>query len=331
VKEWIKKEINPPGMEKKRLGSLYTLTGRIFGIVKEDAEKSFNAFFPYLCDSKTLRKHGAALSVPELPYDTEEEYRNRVSAASFYLMRAGERGYIRERLAEHLGDRFAILEEFLRVRVRITDIRDKDRAWVRSFLDGTLDPNILLDIAELFDFIDRIPKPKCPVSLIVRPELEDLFSPPLEYNGAINYDGETVNDTIWVDSEYDGTSEYDGQLEYDGAREVARIREINTDFTYSAKALDTTDMAVRFSGFEDAAAPAGDSANMAVRLVGFEDAAAPAGDSADMAVRLGGFEEAVGAADSFTIGIRYEHDYDGSCGYDGSLGYNSMELEALEG
>jgi hypothetical protein len=348
MKEWIKKEIAPPGMEKKRRGSLYSLIGRVFGVAKTDAEKSFNAFFPYLCDPEILRKHGAALSVPELPYDTEEEYRNRVSSAAFYLMRAGERGYINAQLSAHFEDRFTVEEEFLRVRVKIFDITKKDRMWARSFLDGTLDPNILLDLAELFDVKDAFPKVKSRAGLIIRPKLYDLFNRPLEYNGAINYDGETINGTVWVDSEYDGECDYDGQMSYDGAREVVPNYEIRTDFTYSDGNLDTVGIAARFDSCEDAVEPEDSVGSITARFSGARDAI-EADDSANIAARFNGLkntvepedslgmalknhaEDSFEAADSFTIGIRYEHEYDGSCEYDGLMDFDSMELNALGG
>jgi phage tail P2-like protein len=161
---------------------------------------------------------------------------------------------------------------------------------LRRAIDSVKNTRSCLDnLTYLTDFIDRVIT-KDHVKLAIHAELEDMFSPALEYNGAIDYDGETINDTVWVDSEYDGASEYDGQLEYDGTREIARNYGINTDFTYSAKVLDTTDLVLKHNT-----------------------------------------NETVNMSDSFAIGIRYEHEYDGTCDYDGSVGYDSMELKALEG
>jgi hypothetical protein len=120
---------------------LFSFIGRVFEIVKNDAIKAHNAFFPFLCDPEKLREHGKALMIPELPFDTEDGFRNRVATASFYLMRAGERAYIHEQLGAHLGDRYLLTEDFLQVYIHIEDL-DEERIWILSFLDGILDPNI---------------------------------------------------------------------------------------------------------------------------------------------------------------------------------------------
>lgn len=188
MKEWIRKTIDPPGMEKKNRGSLFSLIGRVFGIVKNDAVKAFNAFFPYLCDSQKLREHGLSLSVPELPFDSETEYRDRVSTASFYLMRAGERAYIHEQLRAHFGEQYLLKEEFLRVYINIPDLNDEDRQWVRSLLDGLLDPNISLTVAEWFRFIDNLTIQET-LDIRVRRKDEDVFPPDtLCYDGRMYCD-----------------------------------------------------------------------------------------------------------------------------------------------
>jgi len=154
--EWIKKFLDPPGMERKNLRSIFRFIGRVFGIVKDDAIKAHNAFFPYLCDEDKLRQHGKSLMIPELPYDTEKNYRDRVATASFYLMRAGERAYIHEQLKARFGDSYLLTEEFLQVFIKISDLNNEERSWVYSFLDGILDPNISLTVAEWFHYIDKL-------------------------------------------------------------------------------------------------------------------------------------------------------------------------------
>jgi hypothetical protein len=188
MKDWIEKNIDPPGLEKKSRGSLFSLIGRVFGIVKNDAVKAFNAFFPYLSDPEKLKEHGLSLSVPELPYDDEEEFRDRVSTASFYLMRAGERAYIREQLQAHFGENYLLKEEFLKVYINIPDLNDADRSWVRSLLDGLLDPNISLTVAEWFHYIDTMTMQE---ALNIRVKRKDFdFYPPysLRYDGRIYCD-----------------------------------------------------------------------------------------------------------------------------------------------
>ena len=157
MKDWIQKNIDPPGIEKKNRGSLFSVIGRVFESVKNDAEKAFKAHFPYLADMTVLHRHGKSLGIPELPNDSEEEYRERVSTASFFLSRAGERGYILEQMRRHFGENFVLKEEFLRLYLNIAEMSEADRGWVHSLLDELLNPNISLTIAEWFHFIEELP------------------------------------------------------------------------------------------------------------------------------------------------------------------------------
>jgi len=151
MKDWIEKNLDPPGMEHKNWRSLFSFIGRVFGIVKDDAIKAHNAFFPYLCDEDKLRQHGESLMIPELPFDTEKTYRDRVATASFYLMRAGERAYIHEQLQARLGNRYDIKEKFLEVLLTISEFSAEELIWAYSFLDGILDPNISFFLTGLFE------------------------------------------------------------------------------------------------------------------------------------------------------------------------------------
>jgi hypothetical protein len=154
--EWIKKTLNPPGVNKPNRLALFSTIGQTAGKVRADAIRAFNAHFPYLADREKLKEHADALLIPDIPYDSEEELRERVSTASFYLAKAGERGYILEQLTAHFGNRHIVSDDFLNVYVKITDLDEKDRAWVMSFLDGILDPNIAMTVAEWFHFIDTM-------------------------------------------------------------------------------------------------------------------------------------------------------------------------------
>jgi len=149
--DWIKKFLDPPGIERKNWRSIFSFIGRVFGIVKDDAIKAHNAFFPYLCDEDKLRQHGKSLMIPELPFDTEKNYRDRVATASFYLMRAGERAYIHEQLQARFENRYAISDEFLEVYLTISGLSTEDRIWAYNFLDGILDPNISFYLTGLYE------------------------------------------------------------------------------------------------------------------------------------------------------------------------------------
>jgi len=197
--EWIKKHLDPPGIERKNWRSLFKFIGRVFGIVKDDAIKAHNAFFPYLCDEDKLRQHGKSLMIPELPFDTEKNYRDRVATASFYLMRAGERAYIHEQLQARFGDTYLLKEEFLQVFVKIPDMSEEERAWVFSFLDGILDPNISLSVAEWFHFIDTLLMDD-EFTMRGRMKHVDAFGEEIMCNGRFYCDQgkETLCDDTWL-------------------------------------------------------------------------------------------------------------------------------------
>jgi hypothetical protein len=125
--KWIEKTINPPGIANKNRLALFSTIGGIADTVRADALKAFNAHFPYLADGAKLEEHGAALLVPRLLDDTEKEYRDRVSTASFFLTRSGERAYILEQLNAHFGGRYTVIDEFLEVYVKVRDLADTDR------------------------------------------------------------------------------------------------------------------------------------------------------------------------------------------------------------
>ncbi|MDR0474568.1 MAG: hypothetical protein LBH43_12960 [Treponema sp.] len=155
--EWIGKNLDPPGMERKNWRSIFAFIGSVFGVVKDDAIKAHNAFFPYLCDEDKLKEHGDALAIPHLMYDTPEEYRDRVSTASFFLMKAGERGFIMGLLEERFGDRFQVVEKFLQLQTKISELTYEEKTWTLSLLDFLIDPVVSLEISEWFRFTERSP------------------------------------------------------------------------------------------------------------------------------------------------------------------------------
>ena len=144
--EWIEETIDPPGIEKKNRFAIFKTIGDIMGRVRDDAVKAYNAHFPYLADESKLEEHGKALNIPHLINDKPEEFRNRVTAASFFLMKAGERGFIMDLLKERFGDRFEVVEKFLQLQTKVLDITDEEKQWVFSLLDSLIDPNVSLDV-----------------------------------------------------------------------------------------------------------------------------------------------------------------------------------------
>ena len=132
MKELIQR-INPPGLIQPNRGALYSTIGTVFDRVKSDAEQAFFAHFPYLADRQKLLQHGKSLSIPRFAYDTDEEYRKRVAAAAFYYTNAGSRAYTINQLREHFGSRYTLIEEFLKVHVKVFDFTDEDKVWLRNF------------------------------------------------------------------------------------------------------------------------------------------------------------------------------------------------------
>jgi hypothetical protein len=195
MKNWIEKNINPPGLHKRNRGSLYAFAARVFAQLKEDAMTAFNAHFPYLSDPEKLREHGRALSVPELPEDTEAEYRDRVAAASFYLMKAGERSYILDRLQEHFGARYTSREAFLQSQIEILDADDEDIKWARGFLDEILDPNIFITIFGRYGFKESFPISDRDKKTVRHTVVDSFLNGAIKRNGRILRDGTTIRDT----------------------------------------------------------------------------------------------------------------------------------------
>jgi hypothetical protein len=213
IKVWVKNNIAPVGRQTKKRGSLFAVIERAFELVKNDAQKAFNAHFPYMADPDKVAEHGKALLIPRFPNDTDAEYQKRVAAASFYFSQAGERGYITGQLSAHFGDRFSTKEEFLKLYVKIVSLDDDDIDWAFGFLDAITDPNILFifvdvelfkDILDTYDLLtlsaDTVLSdtfPGCNELLLEYSEihLDEHLAPEdkglaYTYNGALRYNGQ---------------------------------------------------------------------------------------------------------------------------------------------
>jgi hypothetical protein len=283
--DWIRDHINPLGTEKKKRGSLYRFIGRVFERVRDDAIIAHNAFFPFAAVPQKVEEHAKALIIPHIENDTEDEFRNRVATASFFLSRAGERAYILEQLEAHLEDRFTCKEEFLQVFVKIIDLEDKDRKWVLEFLDMILDPNISVSVAAWFHFIDILTMQEVLDTRVNRNDF-DSFGHPIKYNGAIKYDGHTVNDTVWVKNKYDGTFKYNGAITYNGSRKVKNLScpEPPFKYGYSSSISDTLSL---------------------------------------LTCRPGTYTDTVSTAEETSMGMIKHHKYNGAYQYNGAIKYDS--------
>jgi hypothetical protein len=224
VNNLIEKTINPPGIRKRNRRSLFGTIRDIGEKVRTDALTAFNAHFPYLADSVKLEEHGKALLIPHLLEDTEKEFRERVTAASFFLMRAGERGYILEQLNAHFGEHYIALEEFLHIFVKVTDLSEPDRHWLLEFLDSLINPNVQLTVSEWFHFIDTLVSEEAQNIRLSYGMIDSIREGSFKYNGRVKYDGHTLNATEWVPLKYDGANgefKYNGTQKYSGKHLVA--------------------------------------------------------------------------------------------------------------
>ncbi|MDR0909368.1 MAG: hypothetical protein LBM77_06330 [Spirochaetaceae bacterium] len=191
IKDLIEKTINPPGILKKNRKALFDTIRDIYNLVRTDALTAFNAHFPYLADSKKLEEHGEALLIPHLLHDTEAEYRERVATASFFLMKAGERQYIMGQLEERFPNRYKIIEEFLNIHLKVTDLTDDERQWALELLDSLLNPVIYTELSEWFHYIENISLFDNAAYTIDRGDI-DFFEEKILRDGRILRDGKTI-------------------------------------------------------------------------------------------------------------------------------------------
>jgi hypothetical protein len=216
IQSWIEKNVSPPGLQKKNRGSLFRVIADVFDLVKADALKAFNAHFPYLADAKKLEEHGNALLVPRLLYDSDAEYRERVAAASFFLTRAGERSYIVEQLKAHFDERYQVSDEFLEVYVKVLELSDADRHWLLEFLDGLINPNVKISVAEWFHFVEKVVMREA-LAMRSRMNLYDTFNDRgIKLNGIVKLDGRTLNNTVKYQPKLNGEWRLYGDIALSG-------------------------------------------------------------------------------------------------------------------
>ena len=209
----IDKTIAPPGIQKKNKQSIFKTIGDVGTKIKKDALTAFNAHFPYIADEKKLEEHGHALLIPHLLHDSAEEYRNRVATASFFLSKAGERGYILSQLEAHFGSRYVLSESFLNVYIKVLDISEGDRLWVRQFLDELLNPVIRLTFGDWMQYIEQLPFTDKDEKCVRRIETEYFASNHVFRNGQVLRDGHTVLSTRYIRLFRDGVVKRDGTVQ----------------------------------------------------------------------------------------------------------------------
>jgi len=158
-------KLRPPGHTKKNRSTLYRLIGRVTARMAADGQKSLEAFFPLTASNDDVARHGAALSIPRFPFDTDAAYQDRVSAAAYYLERQGMRGFVKEFLDQLIPGRYSLLEYpkigfrvgysplgasplggGFRLYVKVRDMTTQEEDWIYTFLDTSLDPDIEIHV-----------------------------------------------------------------------------------------------------------------------------------------------------------------------------------------
>ena len=239
IHDLIEKTIAPPGIQKKNRRSIFKTIGDVGIKIKKDALTAFNAHFPYVADEKKLEEHGQALLIPHLLHDGAEEYRNRVATASFFLSKAGERGYILSQLEAHFGDRYVLSESFLNVYIKVLDISESDRQWVRQFLDELLNPVIRLTFGDWMKYIEHLPFTDTDEKCVKRIEAEQFASNRVFRNGQVLRDGHTVLSTRYIQLFRDGVVKRDGAMQTrSNKRRVAAIDQISIPIQRSSGLVD---------------------------------------------------------------------------------------------
>jgi hypothetical protein len=342
IQNLIEKAINPPGILKKNRRALLFTIRDIALLVKKDALTAFNAHFPYLADPKKLQEHGDALLIPRLLHDTDTEYRERVAAASFFLMKAGERQYITGQLEERFATRYKIIEEFLNVRLKVTDITDNEREWALELLDSLLNPNIYTELSEWFHYIDNVILSDNALYNYKREDI-DLFEEKILRDGRILRDGKTVfNKTVRVlrDGVFKRNGRYGRSGEYtfpdtdimrlpltrgSGYRDIfiSTLKKPLADIQTAFETMSPLDL---FNA-EIETLPSSDLYPTVVKK--------PMSDMADILdayvfkYTAASFREAAAMDEGFTAGMRKHHYRDGKYLRDGSILRDSMMLLPL--
>jgi hypothetical protein len=176
--------------------------------------------------------------------------------------------------------------------------------------------SLLEKLTQLTDFVDEIITEDL-VNLTISSELHDLFNTQLLYDGSIKYDGHTINDTIWIYSNYDGLHKYDGTSKYNGVRKTAREYPVRTAFKYSSRTTDVQTLAVQLNASEAVAL----SEAMWFLLKVVHEDAVNITEAADTAVKIRGFQDTIDTAETFALGMCYHRNFDGQYQYDGTIKY----------
>ncbi len=222
------KNINPPGYEKTNRGRLFRIIQRLGDIAASDALHVLKNFFPLLADEKALSEHGESLMIPRYSSDTEDTYRARVATAAFYMVQRGTRGFLRTEIGKNFSERqLQIIEEWMHLTVKVLDMTEGDRAWLKEFLYSELDPNIAITLVDWFVWVEDVEFQDSQSFLVANSGI-DCFDTPLSYDGRILHDhGEAVTASRMI--AFNGSQDYSGQRACKGTSYARRYLDLMHD------------------------------------------------------------------------------------------------------
>jgi hypothetical protein len=223
---------------------------------------------------------------------------------------------------------------------------------------------IAYDTKELFDFTENEDMDEAHRVKVKRKDLE-YFGNPIKYNGAIKYDGHTLNPMIRAKGTYNGAFTHNGDLRYNGTGRLARPYDIKPPFKYNSGIVDILGVTYRAGDVSDTF-PASDSIHLIRYNLAFSDAFTISEISQITAVRLEADEikkpqtyngrykyngkllfspwiedqnkmaastEAVSDSETmsedFFVGRRTHHRFNGAYKHNGQIQYDSMALIPL--
>jgi hypothetical protein len=334
--DWIRNYLDPPGTERKNTGAIFSFVGRVAEILLDDSKIAHNAHFPYLADIDKLRQHAKALMIPELDHDKEQLFRDRVAAASFYLSKAGERGFIMGELESRFGNRFDVVEKFLQLRVKLIHMSENERGWIYSLLDSLIDPVVYLEMTDWFRVMEKVCFKEALSGMKASlAAVRDIYMTPdarsaMEFLKLSMY----MNDVFFAGLKFDGASTHNGEHKADGC--LANAVRDRVSFLKIAPAR------VRERFPEPAAAsykrlvqsPIKDVFFMGWKFDGTsthngEHKADAVNDRIIAKARPSIKRDSVKAKDSLRLGLRHHHFHDGRHKADGSVKFNSGILQPL--
>jgi hypothetical protein len=328
--EWIRAILDPPGTERKNTGSIFSFIGRVGGIVRDDAVKAHNAHFPYLADMEKLRQHAKALMIPELENDTEKLFRDRVAAASFYLSKAGERGFIMDQLEGRFGDRFAVVEKFLQLRVKLINMSEKEKNWTLALLDSLIDPNVYLELTEWFRLRDRVRYNDAVSKIKIRQSvIMDGYhvESALDELGFLKLAQSPIRDKFFTALKFDGSIRHNGKYQANASYDKLRAILKPAGMRDSLSAKDYMSSRMRPAVLRDTVT-AKESQRKRIKAAVIKDSV-KAKDARKAKAKPSTLRDSVKSKDALRLGIRYHHYHDGTFKADGSIKFNSGILLPL--